>query len=945
MAYPADGTAPVVEMLIGGVWTDVSSSSRVQQTNAVTITRGLSNGQTTAGPQQAAFTFNDRDGKMSNSNPLSAYYGLIPLFTQTRVRAGTGDNYVRMPWNDAEDNTSVTTADKATLDVVGDIDVRIDILPRFWRTPSALTLAGKWNIGTNQRSWAFWLAKSGQLGFEWTTDGTLSTLKTAGSTIVIPATSGRLSVRVSLDVDNGAGQYAVQFFTAATMGGSYTQLGSTVTGSTGTTSIFSGSANLVVGGVDDFGSIFTGGQSYGGKLYAFQMRNSAGTVVANPDFSTWGLDDTSKVDTAGTPNTWALRNALTCVSSDRVRFWGELSSIAHTADETGNYVSAGVTASGQLQRLTKDGNSLRSPMYRDFSAFSGINGFWPFEDGSSATNLQSGVTGGLAATFTGCTLGDPAGLPGASGSLNFTAQTSFTVGQCLFTASTGTLSFMLWVKMTNTAPVSAAEFLTFSTTGSIRRVSIGMSGSAWNINLYTPDGVGVYSHAVTFGTESPVNQWVGINLLMVNDGSGNCNVSWRQHGVAADFFSGIGPTLVSGAVVGRAAAWKLYANASAQYAGMSMAHLEFTTGDINFVSAGVQLSGNAYLGETAGARLRRLAGEQGTSLWMEGIAAATPAMGYQTAQPLLPSLSEAAEADGGLLHETRFANVLQYDTRQFSEAALDATLSYAASHLSTMPVHTDDDQILVNDYTATRIGGGSARVQITDGTRNVNAPPVGVSDQPGSNSFSIATDDYAQQIASWRARVGSWPGARFPNIAVSLHRTELSASASLSAAVMALDIGYTAAITSLPSWLPPDPVSNLLLGYTEMLTRAMWDITFNAQPAGPYRTGVYDYDDEIGYAQYDTAGCYSQVLLNTVVTTWVLVSSTPGDAWTIDPAMYPLDIMIGGERCTFTTAPTGATSPQTIFNVTRSVNGVVKSHVGGASGDQISLYQPTFYSL
>jgi len=53
------------------------------------------------------------------------------------------------------------------------------------------------------------------------------------------------------------------------------------------------------------------------------------------------------------------------------------------------------------------------------------------------------------------------------------------------------------------------------------------------------------------------------------------------------------------------------------------------------------------------------------------------------------------------------------------------------------------------------------------------------------------------------------------------------------------------------------------------------------------------------------------------------------------PTQFPIDIIIGGERMTCTDI-TGAALTQT-FTVTRSVNGVVKSHTAGAA---VQIFRP-----
>jgi hypothetical protein len=70
------------------------------------------------------------------------------------------------------------------------------------------------------------------------------------------------------------------------------------------------------------------------------------------------------------------------------------------------------------------------------------------------------------------------------------------------------------------------------------------------------------------------------------------------------------------------------------------------------------------------------------------------------------------------------------------------------------------------------------------------------------------------------------------------------------------------------------------------------------------------------------------------------LSFISGPTWSTDPTDVPWDVTVGGERMTVTSV-TGADSPQT-WTVTRSVNGVVKSHAAGAD---VRLADPMIVAL
>jgi hypothetical protein len=193
------------------------------------------------------------------------------------------------------------TPDSATLDITGDIDLRVHVAMDDW-TPSAVQgLVNKYLATGPQRAWRLTVQASGLLRLVWSQTGS-ATLVTVTSTVAPTVADGApLWIRATLDVDNGASGNDVTFYTS-TDGLTWTQLGATVT-TAGATSIFSSTASLGVGyGYDD------GTQTQerlAGKVFSAEVRSGIdGTVVANPDFASQAAGATSLVDSAG--NTWTV---------------------------------------------------------------------------------------------------------------------------------------------------------------------------------------------------------------------------------------------------------------------------------------------------------------------------------------------------------------------------------------------------------------------------------------------------------------------------------------------------------------------------------------------------------------------------------------------------------------------------------------------------------------
>lgn len=198
-----------------------------------------------------------------------------------------------------------STPDTAVLDIVGDLDLRVDATLDAWVTgvPSGANdyLLGKYDSSINQRSYVIRLSSTGQLQLLWSTDGTVVQTRTA-TEMPVPY-NGRLAVRATLDVNNGAAGHTVTFYTGPTIMGPWLQLGSQVV-TAGVTSIHSGTAALIVGAIDAGAAGLPPG-----TFHAAQVRSGIdGTIVANPDFTAQPTGTTSFVDSAG--RTWTVSGSV-----------------------------------------------------------------------------------------------------------------------------------------------------------------------------------------------------------------------------------------------------------------------------------------------------------------------------------------------------------------------------------------------------------------------------------------------------------------------------------------------------------------------------------------------------------------------------------------------------------------------------------------------------------
>lgn len=210
-----------------------------------------------------------------------------------------------------DDPGNATTPDSAALDITGDLDVRAWVAPQIWEPEFVGHIVSKWEATGNQRSWALAIDSisfaAGTTGFSllWSTDGTAIS-SVAGAIPAPPPDGGFLALRATLDVDNGASGHDVNLYVGPSLDGPWTLVHSE-TGS-GTTSIFSGSADLYVGANDvDFDFI--------GHVRAVRAYDGIdGTLVASPDFTAQDIGTLSFDDDQG--NTWTVAGNARIVRAD-----------------------------------------------------------------------------------------------------------------------------------------------------------------------------------------------------------------------------------------------------------------------------------------------------------------------------------------------------------------------------------------------------------------------------------------------------------------------------------------------------------------------------------------------------------------------------------------------------------------------------------------------------
>lgn len=917
MTYPL---TVVPEMHIDGAWTDVttdgSGGTQVLQRDDIVCRWGRANKETAVPPATISATLKNANGKFSPRNPTSPYYGKIGRNTPFRVRLGSKDAALSLP---GLEESYVDTPDVAALDITGDIDIRIELEPNSWRPEQLgedfLSFARKYNTVGSQRSWAWWLFEGGFLRFRWSPDGTFASAITVDSTAAVPENFGRGAIRVTLDVDNGASQNVVTFYTSSSIDGTWTQLGSTVV-TAGTTSIFASTDPVELGrtmpdGVTD--------PPFTGSIWAFEIRNGiAGTVVADADFTALDPETETFTDSAG--RVWTL-NGVAAIVDSSVRGAGEISSWPSRWDISGNDVWVPIEASGIRRRLGQGQPTLRSAMYRGMtgSNITTPRAYWPGEDGDKATSLASALAGHPPMRIVGdVNLAAHSDLNGSAPIPTF--GTGHIEGVVPGYTATNFMRCMALVDIPDSI-TGEPNILYLTTTGSVDRwyLSIDSGGDLRIRAKRRDDGTEILNSVIDFNILGK-SGLIWIYLTKTGSNSVDYQVGFAAEdsdtqGVAGGTVTssiGIAKRVISGGLGG-------------DLGGMAVGHI--TVQDTDEFWDIVEFA-RAWAGETATERIVRLCAEEDVPLRIAGDAASTASVGPQRIDTFLNLVDAAAKVDQGILADDRDAVRLLFRTgASLANQDVALTINYATGQVAGSLEPVEDDQLTRNDITAERTGGSSARAVLETGTLSVLPPPDGVGRYDDSQEFNAHRDGHLEDLANWLLHLGTVDEARYPTIGVNLAR-----DTGLSTTARSVYVGDRLQVTDPPAWLPPDAIDQLAQGGTERLNRFKHSIVYNCTPASPWTVAVAD-DTDLGRA--DTEG--SQLAADaTSSATTLKVLTTLGPTWTETAAEFPFDVRTGGEVVTVSDI-----DPLILDTFTRSVtdgwgaadSGQGWSLAGGAAGD------------
>lgn len=932
MAFPDDPTGVAVELLLDGEWVDVTGDVYTRDGIAITTGRHDEGARVDAGT--CTFTMNNQEGKYSPRNPRSPYYGRLTRNTPVRVSVPGVRGALAL---DGTPTGYASTPDVAALALTGDLDVRVEVTADWYAQSDTQTLIGQWETTGDQRSWHLAIEAGGVLTLTLSTDG----VSTVAPFQFLPYLPPRAAVRVTFHGGSGDGVLQVRFYTAPTLDGPWTQISNDadLTGP-GTYPIFNSTAPLRIGPADSTAE--PPARPLTGLVHRAEVRNGIdGPIIAAPDFTAPTAGPTF-TDTAG--RVWTVQGTAAYTTPRAVRFVG--AGVAWPSRwETGQDVTVPVQAAGILRRLGQGAAALQSPMRREFAnpGRTGMVAYWPMEDGPASTAFASAIPAAppmritppssptavavVPAAYSGYAASLPLPTMGAGGATG--AIPAYTV--------TGETSLRFVFVAPTTAPASETPvFYTTGTGGVARWMALLTTDMRLKMLAWDVEGTPILNVTTTGQLRLGRPAHVGLELTQTDGDSIDC----RLYFIDVDSATLAAPAPVVNALGTLNGATPAGPNATVgRIASVVLASLDVDMGDaaIGHVALANRLDAftdtfGAMIGwdrEEASARIDRLAREQAVPMTVTDYEwETTTPLGPQPTETFLDLIQAAAIADGGILTEDPTAAALTYRARTTLYNQTPAlTLDYAAGEAAPPLEPIDDDAATVNDATVSRPGGSSARAVEDTGPMSVDT----IGRYATETTLAVAGDNQLPDLASWQLHLGTVDEARYPTI-----RVDLADDPHLIGPVLDVRAGDRVTITNPPPWLPPEPIDQIVQGWTETIGVRTWAVDYNTTPAAPWTVGVLD-GPVTGHD--DTDGSHLAAAVDEDDTA-LQVAVTDGPLWTTDPADGPFDIEAGGEVMTVTGIG-GSTSPQT-FTVSRGVNGITLPH---PAGTDVRLAHPSTLAL
>lgn len=608
-----------------------------------------------------------------------------------------------------------------------------------------------------------------------------------------------------------------------------------------------------------------------------------------------------------------------CYVDDLLALAGQIGEVASWEPDSGNPgdpPSTDVTASGLLGRIGRWTEPIESAMRRWVNGRSDLVDYWPCSDTRAATSIASATGGRPGQAETGFKLDTMFGQEDAPGGSDAAIQIGDESALIAVTrrSSVGNGQWtMLWAfKLTKPVPPGNPGMPIFLIEmPNFWSATVYIFEDEYELDVLSPFEGTEYDESQFYTAADSPNQWILMAVSMTRSGTTNSiRWSWYPQDGTVRTFTGTADSPLPIPPVD----WRINANANilgAQYSEIMM----LSTSSLFTIDTDLQDAFDGYLGELAGTRFLRLLEEQGLSGILYGFTEDTEPMGRQRPDTLINLLREIRDTEAGVITDSpgQVSVSLRGRISLYNQDAVALTYGtdIAASFRPVL-----DDLNTHNLITVSQRDGGTVTAEDTTSRMGTQVPPNGVGVYKQSIDVNVDDESRLPNLASWWRAIGTNPEPRFTAITV-----DLDANPALEDAVTAARGGDRITVAGYL----PDLIDLIVIGKAD--TRANQKrrtVTFTCAPYRSYDVAIQDGDKrQDSYTSTLNAG------YNTTDATMVVTFTVLADQWST--VNEPYDWIVAGERITVTSmgAVTGSGPWTQSATVTRSVNGVVKSHLTG----------------
>jgi hypothetical protein len=532
----------------------------------------------------------------------------------------------------------------------------------------------------------------------------------------------------------------------------------------------------------------------------------------------------------GTPIRVSLTDIL---PSDAGLFAGEIEEM-EAVYPGGSSSAMEILAFGTWGVLAADDEPLRSAIARHVLSPTQDQyrvGYWPLEEGAAANRLVE-TSNGPPAQFSNVNLATYSGYPGSAPIP--TLGTGGLISATVPPYADGAFAFRGLFVMPASLPPDNEPVVEIQTSGSIRRWSLtflrdDVQQDAFVLRAYDANGTVVFNTFAVDNVAGGPDLLLGTRTLVAieaaQDGADidyTLFVRWlRDDNTSTSAETTLAARTFAGHTVGHAT--QITVGGGGGLNGAAVGHLAIGN-NANFIF-GINEAIHGYTGESPTARIQRLCDEVNISITITGATEQT--MGPQGVATLPQLFTDCQQVDGGLFADSRTSIGLTY--RTLSDLYLQ--LPQVPIKQGTLTPETKprwDNQRVVNDVTASRRNGSSARA--SDEAHVVRTRRRIKGSAPDLN---VETDDVLPHHARWRVHIGTAPGPRYPTAGINLRNPD---GAKLADAILGLEVGdrTTAAEAAFPVQHPPGGWDQMVLGWEMTIDADEWLLHPVLVPYEPY---------------------------------------------------------------------------------------------------------------